>query len=352
MVHRITPHHNGDGKHVSEGQTPGSDDVLKSQARKVDNRAKLSFGYLENKVWPYIKNGSNMIKSSLKAALIKCPKLKFRFGQAIAGIGFLSGIAFFLTLKSIFWSTKSNPSSISILKENVSLHDQEGILMGVIGLIMDPMSAMGDLSIFYDSLSQLPKIPTVKFFNMIALPLAFTSLSFGTVKGVYEIVRSGIHLHRIQREIDAGNLDQLRKYIKEQLDVTDKERQKIEQKYPEYKDRIRMVKILKDKKRNVLSRQTHKKVANIMLDLQEQLEKNPNDVDTANKSLKDMHKLTKRKIKVGAVGILLNVALLVTLVTSAVLGVVPAIVIPIILVTKAGWAISKHVYNNHYFEKL
>lgn len=308
---------------------------------KITKLAKSVFNFLEDRVWPYMKQGAACIKNSLKLAVIKCPKFKLRYGQAIAGIGLLSAVSFFLILKSI-------PGSVENFLKNLSLRDHEGVAQTMIGIIMSPVDAMDQLGTFINSLSTLEAIPTIGFFSMIALPLVFAMLSYGAAKATYDIVRSGIHLHQMQKEVTNENLDGLKKYIKEQIGMTREEYKKIREKYPFHQDQIREITILKDRKVNILARHTDKKVVNIMKNLQKHLEENPNDAKTADKAVKDMRKLTKRKIVLDAIGLGFTVTMLTSLVVSTLTGLVPAVVAPMILIGKAVWGVSKHVYKNGF----
>lgn len=323
--------------------------------RKIWDTAMKIFSFFKEKIWSGINQTGLIAKRTLQAIVEVCPDLKLRLGKVIATLGLLSGISFLLALQSL-------PSTFLGLSKNINLLDKEGIVLSSLSLIVNSSDAFDSFITFMSSLAGLELIPMIGFFSLIALPLAIGLLSYASVKGAYNVIRCSIHLYSLPKERTLDNLDSLKEYIKKRIDITDKEETKIRTKYQSRvgmtdqakKEAIkRKITVLKDRKRNILARQTDIKVVNIMKNLQKHLatEGNDNDVDTANAALRDMRRLMGRKITVGSISTLTNMTFCISLIFTAIFPVLAPVTMPSIGAGRATVMLGSHFYNLFFMDK-
>lgn len=295
-----------------------------SRPKAVQESSQIAkvWNVFEKTIWEFINQTSKVVKQSFKAIVVKCPEYAARLSKAIAHIGFLAGVSLILTIKEL-------PSQMANWYKNFALEDLEGGILGTLDLLATLGSMLDDVSTFSSALAAVGAIPTIAFFGVIGMPLAMGLLSYAILSKSYSLFRNGQFLASLPKEITAENLEEFKKMIAEKIDDPDTK--------------------LKTKKIRVLSRYADPKVTAIMEKLMKHLEKNPEDVETANLALKDMKTLMKRKITLGSVATVANVAMLTALAASILCPPV-AIAAPIVAALKASTALGSHAYKTFWFE--
>ena len=328
-------------------------DKIQKVSKKVQKVSSEIFNYFETVLWKYIKGTRDITKNSLKVLTLACTGLKGKLNPIIAQLGMFSLISCLLSLKAI-------PSHIESLIEHVKLRDGEGVALSLLSLITAPLITLESIISTIGSLVALEIIPTIAVFSLIGLPIAITLVGYSALRGLYNVIRCGINFHKLPKSLQEGNIEDFKAYIEKKIDVTVEENQKLEMKYGAKKAELgeeevekciqREVKIIKDRKRNILTRHTDKKIYNIMRNLQTHLDEHPEDLDTANKALRDMKKLMVRKITLGSIGVASDVALLVTLACSAAFP-ISAFAAPVVGGVRAGVSLGRHFYQQNCFDK-
>lgn len=305
---------------VSLGSPPPAI-LMHKGAEELSQFVKV-WNVFEKTIWEFINQTSKVIKQSFKAVVVKCPEYAARLSKAIAHIGFLAGISLLLSIKAL-------PSQMANWYKNFAVEDLEGGILGTLDLLATLGSMLDDVSTFSSALAAVGAIPTIAFFGVIGMPLAMGLLSYAIVSKSYSLFCNGQFLASLPKEITAENLEEFKKMIAEKVDDPDAK--------------------LKAKKIRVLSRHADPKVTAIIEQLMKHLEKNPEDMETANLALKDMRTLMKRKITLGAVATVANVAMLSALAASVICPPV-AIAVPVIAALKASTAVGSHAYKTFWFE--
>jgi hypothetical protein len=303
----------------------------------------------ETIVWPYIREGISIAKRTMKVITLACTELQAKLTPVIAKMGILSAISVFLTLKSF-------PSHVKSLIEYIKNKDEEGIAFAVLTLITDPIELLDSMMTFLDGLSAFDLVPTIAFFSLIGMPLAIGLLGYSIVKGLYNVIRCGIDLNALPKSLKEEDLEKFKTYLEEKIEVTAKEKDKIVAKHKDHEGNLnlkkidREIKILKDRKKNILTRHTDVKVYNIMKNLLAHLNSEEADINTANKALGDAKKIMTRKIVVNSIGIGANVAIVTTLVSSLIFP-ISVYAIPAVAVGRAALAIGRHHYDHVWLKK-
>lgn len=295
------------------------------------------------KEWSVINETRSQIGRVCRIVISQCsenPSLVFKLNRVIASVGLLAGLDLLITLDKY-------PEKLETFLKNIGLNDVEGILLSTISsFVIEPCGALSSLITFVSSIVSLGSFPTVVFFGLIAQPLGLILTGYSALKGIYDLVFLIVHWIKIPSK-DQG-LEKLKTYLNVQTGITEKEIEKITAKYPE--DSEKKITLLKAKKINILSRQTDKKIVTIMINLQAHLERNPDDEDTAQKALKDIHTLMRRKVVVNTLSTLAAVALKVVMFAALFFQLSP-IVTPVVGLVKGSISVGKHFYENYGFDR-
>lgn len=276
----------------------------------------------ENVIWEFVQQSAKLMKNTFKAVAQHSPKCAARLATAIKTVGILAGVNILLTLKSL-------PDVLKNVIKNCELGDLEGALFSTMDLLATLGGMLDDTIAFTETLSYLGLIPAIAFFGTIGLPLAIGLLTYGVVSKTYFLVRQAEFVYHLPSEITAENAEEFKKFLAEKLD--------------DPMDRLKARKI------NVLSRHTDPKVVNIMKNLQTHLNEQ-RDLETANLALKDIKTLMRRKMALGGTSILMNGAMLTSIVAAAIFP-PAAVAVPVISATKAVTSIGSHAYKTFRFTK-
>ncbi|NGX41833.1 MAG: hypothetical protein K940chlam7_00107 [Chlamydiae bacterium] len=338
---------------LSPVQSSPVQDHFDSPWEKVKKVAQKIFDIMTETVWPYINNVGNIIGKSLKIVVLKCPELERKLGHIIVKIGLLAGVSCLLMVKTVH-------SNILSLIKNSQIHDTEGIVHNAISLAVNPFETLDALITFTGYLSELNVIPVISFFSLIGLPLAVGINGYMAIKEGYNTVRCGMNLHELPKSVDSKNVEIVKGFLRKKIDVTDDEKANIEKVFKDKNPTIegeerqegidREVTLLKDRKINILSRHTDKKIVTIMQNLKRHLDSETVDFEIANKGLRDMSRLTVRKIVFGSLNSLVNLAFSVALAVSCIFP-ISAIVIPIVAIVKTLVALARHHHNHVWMDK-
>lgn len=292
-----------------------------------------------------IKKGAQLARRTLKVAVVKISKFQPKMLKAIAYLGLLQliNIAEFL---------QKYPSNIKNFLKNLSMHDIEGMVFSGLSLIINPLDALDSVITFCESASALTAFPVITAFSVIALPIAITLLGFATVKGIYDLICTGIAKSQLPAEVKTmDDILKLKADLEKKLSITESEKKKIEQKYAGNLEKIaKKIEILKTNKINAVVRHTDQKIMHVMSNLLDQLEKDTSNFKKTNEALSDIHTLMTRKITVNTVGTLANAAMLVGVAASTALT-LGAFTIPVIALVRTAIHAGKELYMNEFYTK-
>lgn len=319
---------------------------------EVWNKTNKVFLKFRDELWSYIKNSYQVVRRVCKIVAVKIPRFDPKMLKVISALGLAHAINAILILSKY-------PSDIMGFLENLTLKDIEGIILSGVSLLINPLDALDSTITFASSAASLSIVPVVSIFSLIALPIAITLVGYGTLKGIYDLIRLGIHKHQLTKKIEINentekNIEKLREKLEKQLTITEAEETKIRAKYSGDDEKIdRKIDAIKTRKINTLKRHTDEKIVNLMTNLLNEVKKDPTkvgvvDKDLVNDMLSDTHTLMNRKIVVGVTGTALNAAMLASLIATAICP-ISALVIPIVALVRHTVAISKQVYMKKFY---
>ncbi len=307
--------------------------------KKVDQY----FATFRDVLWSYIKNSYQIARRGMKIVAVKIPRFEPKMLKAIAALGLAHAINTALILSKY-------PSTVKSFLQNLSIQDIEGVVLSGISLIMNPLDAVDSGITFLTSATTLGLFPVVTVFSIIALPIALALLGYGSLRGVYDLVRLGIHKHQSPKQVKTmEEIQKLKLSLEKKLRVTALEQSKIESKYRGDAEKIdRKIEVLKARKINILTRQTDKKVVNVMTNLLSQLENEPDNLTEINGTLSDLHSLMNRKITVGVIGTCANIAMFTTLAAAAAFP-ISSLAVPVVALVRHAIVMGKSIYMNHFY---
>jgi hypothetical protein len=312
----------------------------------VQSTALSILQFIETIFWKYVEEANYFTQHVFAVITTACSELNAKLSPVIAKLGILS-------LINCFFSLKALPSTVESLIDHIKSRDGEGAAFAALSLIVAPFDILDSVTSTIGALTAFGAIPTIAFFSLIGLPLAIGLVGYSAFKGLYDIIRSSIQMTKFPRTIGDGTLEQFKSYLKSEIGVTAQEKEELKTKFAslktdasetEYTDAIkREIKVIKDRKRNILERHTDVKVCNIMKNLKKHLKSHPTDVNTANFALHDMKTIISRKITWGSVELTNNLAYIATMASSLIFP-ISALAIPIVGGIRAAVAIGKHHY--------
>lgn len=295
---------------ASRDLTPTENAESPSFASNVTKAYKV----FEETIWEYINQSAKAARFTMKAVVIKVPEYAERLTNIIAKVSLLSGVSVLLALKGL-------PGQLESWYKNIAMDDPEGAILASFGLLATLGDILDTLGTFVGGLTDLGAIPKIAFFGLIGFPLAIGLLCYALLNKAYQFFHHGRFLSSLPQEITAENMAEFEKFLKSSIDGA----QKV----------------------HMLTRYTDSKVCNIMKNLVQHLENNPNDVVTANQALQDMQAVMGRKITLGSVASVMNLALLIALVA---LSAINPLILPLTLAAKAVVALSCHIYKSHFID--
>ncbi len=304
--------------------------------------------FIEDILWKYIKEAGNIAKRTIKLVVLTVSEISSKIAPVITKIGILSGFSALLALKATYGAGAS-------LAENIRLKDAEGIAWSTLSLIVNPLDALDSIITTMDALAAFGAIPQVAAFSLIALPLAIGLVGFATIKGIYDLIMNAIHFSSFPKALSEENLDSFREYLKSKIGVTAEEKEALEKQLEKQKAALsegefeklknKEIAIVKDRKKNIISRQADAKVYNIMKNMKKMLKDKSADLTTANLALDDMKTIMARKITWGSFSALTNLAFVTTLACSAVFP-ISVFALPAVAGARAVFQIGKHHYDH------
>ena len=302
------------------------------------NKVYGIFQKFRDEIWSYLKNIYQIARRGFKIVAVKIPKFEPKMLKAIAALGLAHAINVALIISKY-------PSNINDFLSNLTMNDIEGVVLSGISLLMNPLDAIDSAITFATSAATLELIPVITIFSMIALPIAITLLSYGCLKGVYDLVRLGIHKHQTPHQVATmSEMHKLKAQLEKKIRVTTEERSEIETKYAGDSKKINhKIEVLKSRKINILKRHTDQIIVNIMTNLLEHLESNPKALGKTNEALSDIHTLMNRKITTRVVSTVTTMAMLTSIVASVQFP-VSALLIPIVALIKHTISIAQSIY--------
>jgi hypothetical protein len=211
--------------------------------------------------------------------------------------------------------------------EDKKIDDTEGVIRNATGAVISATEVVYDMSLGVAALTAAGAIPFIAAFSFIVLPLAIVLLTYATAKGIYDIAQRGRFLHSIPLPLpeNANGIEILKKYLDKKLGVT-----VVESKIT-----------FSAKKINILERRSDVQIVKLMKKMRKHLENEKPDIKKANEALIHMKKFIWRKISLDSVGVVVNLALLASLVASAVLPALAVIVIPVVAGVKSAVSIAR-----------
>lgn len=319
-----------------------SENIQKSETKTWHKVNNLFFKF-RDELWSFIKNSYQVFRRGFKIIAVKIPRFEPKMLKAIAALGLAHAINAALIISKY-------PSNVKDFLQNLSMKDIEGVVLSGVSLLMNPLDALDSTITFASSASTLGLVPVVAIFSVIALPIAITLLGYASIRGVYDLIRLGIHKHQLPKEVKTkADILKLKIQLEEQLTVTTVEREKIERKYVGDADKIqRKIEVLKSRKISILKRHTDAKIVNVMTNLLDQIKSNPKAIGVVNKTLSDTHTLMNRKIVVGVTGTAANIAMLASIIASVVLP-ISALVVPIVALVRHSISIAKLIYMEEFY---
>jgi len=158
--------------------------------KKVDQY----FATFRDVLWNYIKNSYQIARRGMKIVAVKIPRFEPKMLKAIAALGLAHAINTALILSKY-------PSTVKSFLQNLSIQDIEGVVLSGISLIMNPLDAVDSGITFLTSATTLGLFPVVAVFSIIALPIALALLGYGSLRGVYDLIRLGVHKHQSPKQV-------------------------------------------------------------------------------------------------------------------------------------------------------
>ncbi len=318
---------------------------VKKNIQKAGETTVKVAEYFRDKMWNFIKQPIKMTQKGFKIAAVKIPNFDPKVLRVISGLGVIAILNALLTASKI-------PAICKNVAYNIKIGDVEGAIVGGINLVVAPLDVLDSTISFTSALVSLGAISTVTVFSVIALPLGLGLLSFASIKGFYDIVHLTYQMYQSPGKISDKGFADLLKKLDNKLEVTDREKAKLNNKYSSDQTRLdKEVKVLKARKINILTRRTDKKIVKIMQDLRTHLKSDQdNDLNKTNEALADIRTLSRRKIGIVTSGTLANLALAVTLACTLVFP-IAAITVPIVGMIRHAVKLGVHAYKQTAFDK-
>ena len=296
------------------------------------------FDVFERYIWPPTREVINTTKNALKVVALSYETCSETLSPIIAKIGAASSILFLFALKGIY------TNALGFL-QNLTIQDTEGVALSALATLSSAGLAMDGLNTTLQALEQgfgyTTFSPLTIAFKIISLPLVLCLLSHSVIRNTYNIARQAIEFSSLPPEVNnEGDFQSLKGLINEKLDLSPDE---LNQATLAKRD----IQVLKDRKRNILVRRTDMKIVNIMNKLKNVDSK---DIDTANKALRDIKRITFRKIGISAVTVIVNTAQLVALAVSNFFGASP-LVLPIVTGSRAAINLGSELFQSCLMDK-
>lgn len=304
--------------------------------------------FIKDVLWKYLKEAANITKRVIKVVSLVVSDISAKLTPIISKIGIMSGISILFALEAIYGAGVS-------LANNAHLKDDEGIFWSTLGLIINPLDALDSIITTTDALVAFGAFPAVAAFGLIALPIGITLSSFAAVKGLYDLIQNSVHYAQIPKELQMDNLEEYKTYLKSKIGITKEEKlelaktleiQKSDLSEAEFeKLKSKEIQIIKDRKKNIISRHTDAKIYNIMTHILKGLKEANPDLGNLNLALDDMKTIMVRKITWGSINSVANIAFSTALAASAAFAISP-FAIPIIAGVRALVQVGKHHYDH------
>lgn len=194
----------------------------------IFNAVKKTFGTTLNPFIIYYKLSVKVLRSGLKIVVVLYSEMAEKVGRVIASVALCSvSLKFLFHIRSFYNYSKK-------LEHNYRLSDKEGMAWSAAELLVKPLFIANGFLTFGKSLQTLYGITWIQLFSIAVTPIALGLLCYSTIRRLYrtlmlinEYFHLPTHINADYQKFSEENYIEMVSYIKNKVDVTEKEMEEI-----------------------------------------------------------------------------------------------------------------------------